>query len=98
LPAAGEGADLRVDDLCGEGELGRCGIGGIVAGLAHEGDGYVGVGGVVFGVVGPGAAGVGGNDFGGIENDGWVVGAVEAFGTFHTDADGPGGVEAVRDD
>ena len=75
------------------------GVGHVVgARIAREFDGDVGVGGGIFGVVGPGAAGIVGDDVCGIERHFRIADAIEALGTLHAEAQTPEWLGAMGDD
>jgi hypothetical protein len=94
--AALELSDLGVGDKDAEGVLG---VGHRVrARFAGEFHGDSCAGAVVLGVVGPGSAGIVGSDFRGIENDRGIIGTIETFGAFHSEAERPVGLVAVRED
>src|SRR6266481_1447375 len=64
----------------------------VIAGFARQVDRYGGSGSSVLGVVGPGITGRIVSDFGGIESDGRIPRTIQAFRTFLSDAQAPGGI------
>src|SRR4029077_13867459 len=87
--AARKTAELRVLSFGSKGVLRAGGVGG--TGFSREANSDFGGGCGIFGAIGPAIGGAFTGDFDGLEYDRWIVGAVEALGTFLADADTPAG-------